>query len=422
MFLAWIREQGLHWGYFFKWLFIALFLGLVVGSASALFLAGLDWVTAYRLANPWIILGLPLGGLGVGLLYHYWGGSVVRGNNQLIEVAAGGAKALPLRMAPFILLGTWVTHLFGGSAGREGTAVQMGASLAMQGLVWGRWTEEERQILLRMGMGAGFASLFGTPLAGAIFALEVLRIGSWDMRGFLPVLLASILADEVCKAWGLEHTHYVLGEVPMFDLGELWKVVVAGCCFAWAGRLFAWFGHFWGACFRRWVVYAPFRPLLGGGILVVVVFVFGAWDYLGLGLEKIQGAFEERAWGGDFILKLLFTTFTLGAGFKGGEVTPLFFVGACLGSFLAPWLDLPLGLSAAMGFIGVFAAATHTPLACLLMGIELFGGGGLLYLGLVCGLTYLFSGHQSIYAAQTIIYPKHEAFNKLKGKKIENLD
>lgn len=393
--------------YLFKWLALSLIIGVAVGAASALFLITLKWCTNYREANTTIIWLLPVAGFLIGAAYHYWGKSVVKGNNQIIEEYHSPEKIIPFKMAPLVLLGTLGTHLFGGSAGREGTAVQIGAAIADQCSRFVKLNSLDRKLFLVMGISAGFAAVFGTPLAGAIFALEVLIIGRMRFEALMPSILVAIIADQACVYFGGTHTQYIVGLVPNLSLKNILWVCIAGICFGLTGRLFAKGSHFWSTQFNKWINYPPLRPVIGGLVIAIVVFLMGTTRYIGLGVPVIVESFSQSVPPYDFILKILLTTFTLGAGFKGGEVTPLFFIGATLGNALVWVLPLPMDVLAAMGFVAVFAGATNTPIACTLMGIELFGIEVGQYVALACFVAYLFSGHAGIYSAQIIGSPKH---------------
>ncbi|PMD98451.1 chloride channel protein [Siphonobacter sp. BAB-5405] len=407
--------------YLFRWLLLSALVGGLAGSASAFFLVALDRVTLYRESHRWIIAFLPLGGFLVGAIYHYWGQDVVKGNNQLIEEWQNPRKIIPFRMAPFVLLTTLLTHLFGGSAGREGTAVQMGGAIADQFTRLFHLSDSDRKTLLVTGMSAGFASVFGTPLAGTIFALEVFILGRLRYEALIPSLLAAVLADQTCRLWGVGHTHYAIAFVPTLTVLILMKVLLISIGFGVASTLFAELTHFWSKQAKRWITYPPLRPVVGGAIIALAVYFFGTTRYIGLGVPTIVASFHEPSAWYDWILKTLSTTFTLGVGFKGGEVTPLFFVGATLGNALAPLTDLPLSLLAGMGFVAVFAGASNTPLASTVMGIELFGSEAAVYLALACFIAYLFSGNSGIYGSQIVGSPKHTRFLSFKGKALHQI-
>ncbi len=402
----------------FKWILGSGVVGLLVGSASAVFLISLKWVTDYRESNVWIIAFLPVAGFLIGWVYHRYGTSVVKGNNQILDEFYKPQKTIPLRMAPLVLFGTLATHLFGGSAGREGTAIQMGGAIADQFPKWFRLENEDRKILITIGVAAGFASVFGTPLAGAVFALEWLVIGRIRYEAIMPAFLGAFVAHYTCEElWMVYHTPYSIPIVPPLDTIKILWIIPAGICFGLAARLFAKATHVWADLFNSRIKYPPLRPVVGGIMVALLVFAIGTTKYIGLGIPTIVDAFSEDLPWYDFLAKIGMTSLTLGAGFKGGEVTPLFYTGATLGNALSGIIPLPVALLAGMGFVAVFAGATNTPLACTLMGIELFGEASGVFVGLACVTAYLFSGHAGIYSSQIIGSPKHRRSQNRKGKK-----
>lgn len=407
--------------YLFKWFLICLILGIIVGGISAFFLLSLEWATNYRESHLWIIALLPLGGFVIGLSYHLYGKSVVKGNNLLLEEFHSPKKIIPFKMAPLVLFGTILTHLVGGSAGREGTAVQVGGAVADRFTKILKLSKRDRKIVLIAGISAGFASVFGTPLAGGIFALEVMILGRIRLDAIIPSFMAAVLANYFCEIWGVPHTHYHINTVAeMTPVNLLWSLL-AGIIFGLVAMLFSKSKMFWGNLFKTTIAYPPLRPVVGGVVLAAAVYFMGTTKYIGLGIPTIIDAFDVDLNSYDFLLKVLFTSFTLGAGFKGGEVTPLFFIGATLGNVLIWFIPLPMGLLAGMGFVAVFAGATNTPLACTVMGIELFGIESGLFIAIACSTAYLFSGHSGVYSSQIIGSPKHNLFLREKGLSLSDI-
>ena len=385
------------------WFLIACSVGILSGIGSAALLASLEWATDFRESNLWIIALLPFGGFLSGWLYHNYGKTVEGGNNLLLEEIHNPKNIIPLRMATLVLLGTTLAHLFGGSAGREGTALQISASLADQLTKIFKFQPRDRQILLMAGLSAGFSSVFGTPLAGTIFGLEVLAIGKINHNALFPCLIAAIVGDRITLSLGLHHTAYRHASlIPAINLMEIIYAILAGIAFGLAAMIFAKTTHKISHLFKSKISYPPLRPAIGGVIVALIVWAIGSTKYIGLGIPTIVNAFEIQLPPWDFAAKIGLTALTLGAGFKGGEVTPLFFIGATLGNALSLILPLSAPLLASMGFVAVFGSAANTPIAATLMGIELFGMESGVFIAIACTMSYLASGHAGIYRAQHI--------------------
>lgn len=393
---------------------LALVVGILAGTASAGFLFALDRVMTIRFASPWLVLCLPVAGMFMVWVYRVSGGGrAERGTNLIIEEIHQPGAGVPLRMAPLVLGATLLTHLCGGSAGREGTAVQLGGALAGAVHRAFRLGQSHQPILLCAGVAGGFGAVFGAPLAGAVFALEVLIRGRIHYRWIAPCLIAALVGDQVCLAWGARHSDFwALAGLGPTEHGLSWldigRAAALGVLAGLTARLFVALTHavrnlLTHAVSRWWL-----RPALGGVAVVGLALLIGDDAYLGLGawspdpsdptLETMFRAGGAESW--SWLAKLVFTALTLGAGFKGGEVTPLFFIGAALGHALAPGLGLSIALGAALGFVAVFAGASKTPLACTLLGMELFGAGPVGLFAVACFSAYLCGGSCGIYAAQ----------------------
>ncbi|WP_373231830.1 voltage-gated chloride channel family protein [Cohnella sp.] len=388
---------------FIKWIILGSGVGVLTGTASAVFLISLDHVTNLRMQYPWLLYLLPLGGALVSYLYLKFGKNSAKGNNLILEQINEGNETIPLRMAPLVLFGTLITHLFGGSAGREGTAVQMGGSLSEWFGRLLRINAVDRKILLICGISGGFGSIFGTPLAGTVFGLEVLAIGIIRYEALIPAFVASFVGNLITTSfWGVSHIHYQVGEIPALSFIVIIKVVFASILFGLTSIFFSELTHF----LKKWYSQIFKNPMIksavGGFIVIGLVYLLGTRDYLGLGIPLIQDSFEEDVSPFAFLWKLVFTSLTLGSGFQGGEVTPLFAIGATLGNALADISHLYGPFLAALGFIAVFCGATNTPIACFFMGIELFGANGGVYMFIACIVSYLFAGHTGIYTSQRI--------------------
>jgi H+/Cl- antiporter ClcA len=390
-----------------RWVGLGLVVGVLAGLASAGFLEALAWATRTREAHPSLLFGLPIAGFAVGLAYHYGGGRAGGGNNLIIDEIHDPRAWVPRRMAPLVLAGTVATHLCGGSAGREGTALQMAGSLTDGFARLARVAAADRRLLLIAALAGGFGSVFGVPLAGCVFALEVQAVGRVRYDAIVPAMTASLVGDLVVRALGVAHMPVpALGEVHL-DPMLVAKVLVAGLAFGAVALLFTELTHGLKRAFAARVRWAPARPLVGGLAIVALTYAVGTRDYLGLSLPLVTRSLAGGAGvvGFAFLLKLVFTAVTLGSGFQGGEVTPLFVIGATLGAGLGPLLDVPVPLMAAVGFVAVFAGATNTPLACTIMGVELFGAGPVALLAVACIASYVVSGDGGIYASQRVAIP-----------------
>lgn len=393
--------------YYSRWSLLSAAIGALSGTASAVFLSALERTTAFREAHPALLCFLPFGGLLVGGLYHSFGRSVEGGNNLLIDEFHEPRAVIPLRMAPLVLLGTVCTHLFGGSVGREGTAVQMGGSIADQFTHVFRMKPEQRRTLLMAGMSGGFGSVFGVPVAGTVFGMEVLNIGHLHLWGVVECAISAFVAHHVTLAWGIRHTAYFSPAVPALTVPNAFSAILAGVAFGGAARLFALLTEGIGKFSKSKTGSLPVRAMLGGVVLSALYFSFPMLTrYAGLGVPTIAESIRGPVPAYDWLGKIVFTALTLGTGFKGGEVTPLLYVGSTLGNALGRLLPLGLPTLSAIGFVGVFAGAANTPFACVCMAIEIFGAGVFPYALLACFASYLVSGHRGIYHSQRVKVPK----------------
>lgn len=391
-----------------QWTWLGATVGVACGIASAVFLLLLERATAFRVSHESIVYALPAAGLVIGLVYERWGKSIKGGNNLVIDTMHESSAQLPLRMAPMVLVGTVLTHVFGGSAGREGTAVQMGASIADAISHRFAVSKDTRRQLLAAGVAGGFGSVFGTPIAGAVFGLEVFAVGFVEYDALLPALLASVVGNYVTIRLGVVHAVYpAIAHVELTPL-VFGKLAVMGVAMALVTIAFVELTHRTKALLEKKIPRLPIRMFAGGIAVVVLWRLVGTSDYLGLGVPTILRAFSDPdlPWFA-FALKLVFTVVTLSAGFLGGEVTPLFFVGAALGSVLARILGLPIELGAGLGIAAIFGAAANTPIALSVMAVELLGGNALPHVLIVTVIAYLLTGHRGIYPAQRLFRRKH---------------
>lgn len=391
---------------------LEILLGALVGAhcgvASAVFLLLLDWATAIREVHVQLVFALSLAGLAIGAAYARWGDRVRAGNDLVLATVHAGGPTIPSRMAPMVLGGTVATHLFGGSAGREGTAVQMGASLADAIAHRVRVSPETRRVLLLAGMSGGFGSVFGTPFAGAIFALEAALVGRFGIRAAIPVLVAGLLGDQVTRFLGVPHTEYIAPAPMALALPAVGKWAVFAIVVAAVAIVFIELTHFLKDRFAKLLPALPLRMAAGGLAVIGLWQLAGTDAYLGLGIPTIVQSFVDPALPANvFLWKLVFTAVTLGAGFIGGEVTPLFFIGAALGNVLGRVLGLPIDLAAGVGMAAMFGAAANAPIALSVMAVELLGLAVLPHVALVSGIAWLLTGHRSIYRTQRIARVKY---------------
>jgi H+/Cl- antiporter ClcA len=394
-----------------KWIVLGAAVGGIAGLASAGFLESVSWATRTRTAHPGLLFALPVVGFLIGLTYHYGGGRSEAGNNLIIDEIHDPKAWIPRRMAPLVYVGTVAGHLFGASVGREGTAIQMSGSLNDVLARVLRLRPADRRLLLIAAIAGGFGSVFGVPLAGCVFALEVQSVGRLRHDAIVPALTASVVGELVVRAVGVSHGVNPTLVVPDLTVLLLCKVALAGVAFGAAALLFAELTHGIQRVFALLIRWPPARPLVGGLLVVGLTYAVSSRAYLGLSLplatRALAGGVGVLAFA--FALKLLFTSLTLGSGFPGGEVTPLFVIGATLGITVGRLLDLPAPLMAGLGLVAVFAGASNTPLACTILGVELFGAGPIVLLAIVCVVSYVVSANRGIYRSQRVdaLVPHH---------------
>mgnify|MGYP006280249241 CR=1 FL=1 len=393
--------------WFLRWVLLGIAVGVVAGVSAAALLASLTWATDTRVDHGWIVWFLPLAGLMTGCLYHYTGGRSAEGNNLIIDEIHEPRAGVPRRMAPLIFFSTFVTQLFGGSAGREGTGVQLSVGLSDSLARYLPLTREQRRILMIAAMSAGFGALFGVPLAGALFGLEVQSIGRVKYEAIVPAFAGSLVGDLVVRALGV--THPTVAEIAPFhtDAVLLTKVAAIGVIFGLVGAMFIHAVRLLKAFAARHISWTPLRPFIGGLVILILMVLVGTRDYLGLSLPLADSALAgDHTSASVFALKLLFTVVTLGFGFYGGEVTPLFVIGSSLGAWLATLFGLDIALVAALGYVAVFAGAANVPLTCTLLAVEVFGGHIAVAAAVACVVSYVFSTNGSIYSTQRLRVPR----------------
>ena len=385
----------------------------IIGASVAFFLWSLDLVTHWFWKYPLLIWALPLLGWAMVTAYQRWGGDASLGTTAILQRMHKPGEPVPRRMAYFVLFSTLATHLGGGSAGREGTAVQMGGSLASIFVRLLKLKQAEARLLLICGVAAGFGAVFGTPLAGAIFAVEFMAVGRLEHASLPPALAAAYLADFVARSCGAVHMQFAVTSLPMhpalgFQMSLVIMALGAGIAFGWLARLFTGLLHRFAAFWQRWIKRPNLRPVAGGLLIIALTYLIGSRAFLGLGVSspnRLDPSIEAFFWSAGahpwaWLGKLIFTTITLSCGFRGGEVTPLFFIGAAAGHAMALATGLPADYLSALGFVAVFGAAAQTPLASCIMGIELFGSSLAPGFAVACFAAYWASGHIGIYRGQ----------------------
>ena len=392
-----------------KWAVLGLAVGTVVGAVTSGFGYGIQYATAFRESHVWIIWLLPLAGLVIVFLYQKTGHGDDHGTNSVIEAIRDGKK-ISIVQGLLVMVSTVLTHLFGGSTGREGAALQLGGSIgsfAARGL---RMKQTNTNVIIMAGMSAAFSALFGTPLAAVFLPMEFVSVGVMYYAILVPCIFSSFTAHAVAIFLGVQTNHlvpYAVKTVPELYSWAFPKAILIGIACALAGMLFCRAMHFTHEYFPKWIPNPYLRVMTGGLAVAALAFLIGH-DYIGLGSGVIKAAFAEFAVPWAFLLKILFTCLTLSSGFKGGEIVPSFFVGATLGSFLAGILGLPPNVCAACGMCGVFCAVTNSSVASLFIAFELFGFTGMGYFAIVIGTSYMLSDYVSFFSAQKILYSKTE--------------
>lgn len=391
-----------------RWFFISVLIGLLAGLAVTILMSMLNWSSVYHENHPSIVWFLPFVGFFISWMYLNYGKDASGGNNLLIDEIHDPKKILPLRMVPLILSGTVLTHLFGGSAGREGAAIQMGATLSDQISKFIKFSVGERKTLLVAGSGAAFSAVINAPFAGVIFGMEVILIGKLKLFALFECAVASFVAYYTAAFFHTPHFIYPRFEISAFSFQIAFYIAIAGIIFGLASRIFVFSTHFIQKTLASFISYSPLRTFVGGILLVALYQMPETHQFRGLGIAGIGKALTEPQGFDISALKALFTAITIGSGFKGGEFVPLLFIGTNLGSALSAIIPVSFKLLAAVGFAGVIAGATNTPLACSIVAMEIFGIQIAPYAIIACFMSYYFSGHKGIYKTQRLERKKHQ--------------
>ena len=391
-----------------KWSIVAIVVGIVCGLVGSAFHLSVDYVTHLREEYRWIILLLPLGGVAIVAIYKLCRVEVNMGTNRVIE-SVRTDKNVPTRMAPLIFASTVITHLFGGSAGREGAALQLGGSIGYRfGKIF-RLGEKDMHLVVMLGMSAVFAALFGTPLTATVFVLEVISVGVIYYAGLVPCIISSVVAYNVSLFFGITPVRFLAVATQPATASVMLKTVVIAILCALVSILFCTAikkcEHYSENLLRNNYV----RALVGGGIIVLLTVVLRTTDYNGAGMDVITSAINGQARPEAFILKIIFTAITIAAGFKGGEIVPTFFIGSTFGCVAGSLLGLNPGFGAAIGFVALFCGVVNCPLASIMLALEVFGSDSILVFAIACGVSYMMSGYYGLYGSQKIVYSKLEA-------------
>ena len=391
---------------FFKWVVCSGATGVVVGAVAAAFHIGIDWGASLRETHPWILFSLPLGGVAIVLLYRLSGMEKDPGTN-LVLVAVREAEPMRLRTAPLIFVATILTHLTGGSAGREGAALQLGGSLG----AWiGRIVHldaKDRRVMVMCGMSSAFSALFGTPMTAVLFSMEVVSVGVMYYAALVPCTVASLAAFQMAQSMGLHQAPgYAIGDTASLSPLTMVQAAALGLLCALVSILFCKVMHAAPKAYARLFPGPLVRAAAGGALVLLLTLLVGSQDYNGAGDAVIRRMLLGETIPAAFLLKILFTALTLGAGFRGGEIVPALFTGAAFGTLAGPLLGLPHGFSGALGMAAVFCGATNCPMTAMMLAFELFGGAGFPLYGLCCGVSYMLSGYSGLYSEQKIVYSK----------------
>lgn len=389
---------------FLRWVVFSVVVGLTVGAIGAQFHHAVEWATATRQAYPWLVFLLPVAGLLIVLIYHLLDMDNDRGTEYILA-SVRDASQLKVRQVPLIFIATVLTHLCGGSAGREGAALQIGGGI---GSFIGKilhLDDKDKRIITMAGMSAGFSALFGTPLAAAVFAMEVESVGIMYYAAIVPCFTSALLAQIVSEFFGCEGTSFLVFNAPSLTFVTMLQIAVLGVLCGIMGNIFCRCMRLMNFIYRHFFKKNWQKVLAGGFIIILLTLAFGH-DYNGAGMNVIAAAMGGTVVPGAFALKILFTAVTLNAGYKGGEIVPSFFIGATFGCLIGPLLGLSASFGAAVGMISVFCGVTNSPMTSVLLGYELFAGVGVAPLALAVAVSYMMSGYTGLYHEQQIVYSK----------------
>ncbi len=392
---------------FIRWGIFSAFVGLFVGAFSTLFAFCLRQVTAFRTENPWLILCLPLAGVVIVFLYGVFRYKNDKGTNMVLSSIHAEAE-VPFRMAPLIFISTIITHLFGGSAGREGAALQLGGSIGQQLGKLFRFDEKDQRVVVMCGMSAAFSAIFGTPIAASIFSMEVVSVGVMYYAALVPCVFSSLVASKFATHMGIGPNVFKIRQMPLFQVVPSLKIIGLALCCAALSVVFCMALHSLGDFYRNKLKNPYIRIIVSSLVIILLTIILQTDDYMGAGVPVIQRAIQGNVEPLAFVWKIVFTALTLEAGFKGGEIVPSFFVGATFGCLFGHILGISPSLCGAVGMMSVFCGVTNCPITSMLIAFELFGYHGVPFFLLGISVSYLMSGYYGLYHDQTIVYSKYK--------------
>ncbi|HOJ48745.1 MAG TPA: chloride channel protein [Bacillota bacterium] len=393
---------------FFKWTVISAFVGLAGGLVGVLFHKSVEYATGFREQNPWLIWLLPAGGLVIVLFYKVSKIKKDVGTNEIISCIRSDEK-VPAALAPLIFVSTVITHLFGGSAGRESAALQIGGTIGYHSGRLFRLDEKDTHLIVLCGMSAVFSALFGTPLTAAIFAMEVVSVGVIYYSGLVPCLFSSLVAYWMSLLFGAQPARFALKVIPEISFMNILRVIMLAALCAAVSIIFCVALHKTHTLLEKLIKNDYLRIAAGGFAMIALTYLLGTYDYNGAGMDLIARAVNGEAKPEAFLLKILFTAITIGAGYKGGEIVPTFFIGATFGCAAGGLLGLDAGFGAAVGIAALFCGVVNCPVTSVFLSIELFGAEGVVLFMIACAVTNLLSGNYGLYKTQKIIYSKLKA-------------
>lgn len=390
-----------------KWVVFSLLVGVIVGLCGTAFYYGMSFVTLLRQQNQWLIFLLPVGGLLIVGLYHLFRDEKDTGTNLVISAIHSGDE-LPFRMAPLIFISTLITHLCGGSAGREGAALQMGGSIGNSLGHLFRFDDKDKHVMIMCGMSAAFSALFGTPMAAAIFSMEMVSVGVMYYIALVPCVISSLVAHGIAVYFGVSNELFPIGNIPHFGILNAVKISGLAVLCALVSILFCVVLHQTEHLYKKFFANPYIRAVVGGCIIIALTLLVGNRDYNGTGIGIIEQCLDGTVRPEAFLLKIIFTALTLGAGYKGGEIVPSFFTGAAFGCLFGNLIGFSPSLCAAVGMCSVFCGVTNCPVTSLLISFELFGYDGMPYFLLSVAFSYMLSGYFGLYKSQRIVYSKYK--------------